>query len=45
MGPLLGELERQQAAEVARLKHQLADQAEELAILKKAAAYFAKQQR
>jgi len=30
-----GELERQQAAEVARLKRQLADQVEELAILKK----------
>jgi len=30
------------AAENARLKRQLADQAEELVILKKAAAYFAK---
>lgn len=37
-----GEAERQLAAENARLKRQLADQAEELAILKKAAAYFAK---
>jgi transposase len=36
------ESERQLAAENARLKRQLADQAEELAILKKAAAYFAK---
>jgi transposase len=37
-----GEAQRQLAAENARLKRQLADQAEELAILKKAAAYFAK---
>jgi transposase len=37
-----GEAERQLAAENARLKRQLADQAEELAIVKKAAAYFAK---
>lgn len=37
-----GETERQLAAENARLKRQLAEQAEELAILKKAAAYFAK---
>jgi transposase len=36
------EAQRQLAAENARLKRQLADQAEELAILKKAAAYFAK---
>jgi transposase len=34
--------EREQATEIARLKRQLADQAEELAIVKKAAAYFAK---
>jgi len=34
--------EREQALEIARLKRQLADQAEELAIVKKAAAYFAK---
>lgn len=36
--------EREQvlAAEVARLKRQLADQAEEMQIVKKAAAYFAK---
>jgi transposase len=34
--------ERLQATEIARLKRQVADQAEELAILKKAAAYFAK---
>jgi transposase len=31
--------------EIARLKRQLAEQAEELAILKKAAAYFAKSQK
>ena len=31
-----------QAHEIARLKRQLAEQAEELAIVKKAAAYFAK---
>ena len=37
-----GEAERQLAVENARLKRQLAEQAEELAILKKAAAYFAK---
>jgi transposase len=36
------ETERNQAAEIARLKRQVADQAEELAIVKKAAAYFAK---
>jgi transposase len=36
------EAQRQLAAENARLKRQLADQAEELAIVKKAAAYFAK---
>ena len=36
------EAERQLAAENARLKRQLAEQAEELAIVKKAAAYFAK---
>lgn len=37
-----GEAEQQLATENARLKRQLAEQAEELAILKKAAAYFAK---
>lgn len=37
-----GEAERQLAAENAHLKRQLAEQAEELAILKKTAAYFAK---
>lgn len=37
-----GETEQQLALENARLKRQLAEQAEELAILKKAAAYFAK---
>ncbi len=36
------ETERSQAAEIARLKRQLAEQAEELAIAKKAAVYFAK---
>jgi transposase len=39
------ETERNQAAEIARLKRQLAEQAEELAIVKKAAAYFAKSQK
>ena len=34
--------ERQQAVQIARLKRQLAEQAEELAIVKKAATYFAK---
>ena len=33
------------AVENARLKRQLAEQTEELAILKKAAAYFAKHQK
>lgn len=37
--------EKELAAEVARLKRQLADQTEELAIIKKAAAYFAKGQK
>ena len=36
------EAERNQAAEIARLKRKVAEQAEELAIIKKAAAYFAK---
>jgi transposase len=36
------ELEQSQAAEIARLKRKLAEQAEELAIVKKAATYFAK---
>ena len=36
------ERESELAAEVARLKRQLAEQAEDLAILKKAATYFAK---
>jgi transposase len=35
-------VDQQLATENARLKRQLAEQAEELAILKKAAAYFAK---
>lgn len=38
-----GDLEQQQATEIARLKRQLAEQQEELQILKKASAYFAKQ--
>ena len=37
-----GEAEQRLSVEVARLKRLLADQAEELAIIKKAAAYFAK---
>lgn len=37
-----GEAERQVLQENVRLKRQVAEQAEELAILKKAAAYFAK---
>jgi transposase len=36
------ELEQSQATEIVRLKRQLAKQTEELAILKKAATYFAK---
>ena len=39
------EREAEQAAEIARLKRQLAEQAEDLAILKKAATYFAKNQK
>jgi transposase len=35
-------VEQRQAVEIARLKRQLAEQAEELAIVKKAATYFAK---
>jgi transposase len=37
-----GQLGQAQAVEIARLKRQLAEQAEELALLKKASAYFAK---
>ncbi len=37
--------ESELATEVARLKRQLAEQTEELAILKKAATYFAKNQK
>ena len=37
--------EAELAAEVAKLKRQLADQTEDLAILKKAATYFAKNQK
>jgi transposase len=37
--------EATQAAEIARLKRLLAEQAEDLEILKKAATYFAKQQK
>ena len=40
-----GVLEAQQALEIAKLKRQLAEREEELAILKKAAAYFAKNQK
>jgi transposase len=36
------QVERDQSTEIARLKRQLAEQAEELAIVKKAATYFAK---
>lgn len=36
------EREQQQSVEIAKLKRQLAEQAEELAILQKAAAYFAR---
>lgn len=36
------ELERNQATEIARLKRQLAEREEELAIAKKAAVYFAR---
>jgi transposase len=36
------QVERDQAVEIARLKRQLAEHAEELAIVKKAATYFAK---
>ncbi len=41
----ISQRESELAAEVARLKRQLADQAEDLAILKKAATYFAKNQK
>ena len=37
--------EAELAAEIAKLKRQLAEQAEDLAILKKAATYFAKNQK
>lgn len=36
------ECEQEMSVEIARLKRQLAEQAEELAILQKAATYFAK---
>jgi transposase len=36
------QVEQAQSAEIARLKRQLAEQSEDLAILKKAAAYFAR---
>lgn len=39
------EREAELAAEVARLKRQLAEQTEDIAILKKAATYFAKNQK
>lgn len=37
--------EQRQAIEIAQLRRQLAEQAEELAILKKASAYFARNQK
>ena len=40
-----GALQAEQAAEIARLKRLLAQREEEVAILKKAAAYFAKESR
>ena len=36
-----GQIDQEQAKEIARLKRQLAEKEEELVILKKAAAYFA----
>ena len=39
------DVEQQQATEITRLKRQLAEREEELAIVKKAAAYFAKHQK
>lgn len=41
----VSEREAELATEVARLKRKLAEQAEDLAILKKAATYFAKNQK
>jgi transposase len=40
-----GALQAEQAAEIARLKRALAQKEEEVAILKKAAAYFARESR
>lgn len=40
-----GDREASQSAEITRLKRLLAEQAEDLEILKKAATYFAKQQK
>lgn len=40
-----GKADQQLSVEVVRLKRQVAEQAEELAILKKAAAYFARNQK
>lgn len=37
-----GQVDQEQAKEIARLKRQLSEKDEELAILKKAAAYFAR---
>ena len=37
-----GQIDQEQAREIARLKRKVAEQAEELALLGKAAAYFAK---
>ena len=39
------QVEQDQAVEIVRLKRKLAEQAEELAIVKKAATYFAKHQK
>jgi transposase len=41
----IGQVALDQSAEIVRLKCQLADQAEELAIVKKAATYFAQHQK
>jgi len=40
-----GQIDQAQSTEIARLKRQIADQAEEFALLKKASAYFAKHQK
>ena len=40
-----GQVDQAQNTEITRLKRELAEQAEELALLKKAAAYFARHQK